>query len=87
MNNFLDILTHHDVATIDLHDYEHPPEALLFLERELYRLYTDGEQYVRIIHGVGEGVMVKYVHNGLRENQLVRDFQLERNDGSTIVSL
>jgi len=86
-HNFFDILVHHDLPCIDLHEYEDVSDAIFFLERELYRLYKKDEQYVRVIHGIGTGFLKKTVEDILRQHVLVKDFKPSSDDGSTIVLL
>ena len=75
-----------DTPSIDLHEFQNSHEALEFLETELYGLYKNSEQYVRVIHGIGEGVLKERVHSVLKENPLVKAFELEQYAGSTILS-
>ena len=84
-NDFLKF-AHTDVI-IDLHEFRNPMEALEFLERELYKAYQNKYDFVRVIHGVGSGVMKDRVHEALKNNALVREFSLEDSGGSTMVRL
>ena len=84
----LELLSQHkNLSVIDLHKFKNSYEALEFLELELYRLYKNGEQYIRIVHGVGEGILKGKVHDALSKNPLVKEFRLEEHGGSTIVVL
>lgn len=74
-----------DISCIDLHEFQSPYEALEFLETELYQLYKKRTQYVRVIHGIGLGVLKTQVHMALKNNPLVIDFELEKSGGSTVV--
>lgn len=74
-----------NIPIIDLHEYQNLYEALGFLETELYHLYTKGELSVRVVHGIGKGVLKEQVHKALRENLMIDNFELEEHGGSTIV--
>jgi len=76
-----------NVHVVDLHEFEDIYKALEFLETEIYRLYKNGDQFVRVIHGVGEGILKEKVHGALKNNPLIIQFELEKTDGSTIVYL
>lgn len=86
-DDFLDIISQSEnIASIDLHTYSDTHDALEFLNSELYRLYTKGEQYVRIIHGIGEGILKTHVHRELKENPLIKAYKMENHGGATIVT-
>ncbi len=74
-------------VTIDLHEFRNPSEALEYLERELYFAYKNGTEFVRVIHGIGSGVMKDNVTKSLNNNPLIQDFVLEDSGGSTMVKL
>ena len=76
-----------DIVTIDLHEYENPVEAMEYLETELYSLYKSGTHFVKVIHGVGTGVMSGKVGQALKENPLVERFLLVKDGGSTMLVL
>ncbi len=76
-----------NIPNIDLHKFQNSYEALEFLETKIYNYYKNSEQYVRVIHGIGEGILKAKVHEALRENLLVKAFELEENGGSTIILL
>ncbi|PIZ95823.1 MAG: hypothetical protein COX80_03300 [Candidatus Magasanikbacteria bacterium CG_4_10_14_0_2_um_filter_33_14] len=73
--------------TIDLHEFRNPEEALEFLERELYKAYQNSCDFVRVIHGIGSGVMKDRVTHALQNNPQVHEFSLEESGGSTMVKL
>jgi dsDNA-specific endonuclease/ATPase MutS2 len=75
------------IPLIDLHEFRNSYEALEFLETELYQLYKKRAQYVRVIHGIGSGALKNQVHDALKNNPLVIDFELEKSGGSTVVIL
>jgi len=76
-----------NIPVIDLHEFENSHEALEFLELELYRLYKKGERAVRLIHGIGRGILKTKVHQALKGNPLVVQFELEESGGITLVRL
>lgn len=86
MNNDYLQFAHPDF-TIDLHEFRNTEEALEHLERELYFAYKNGQEFVRIIHGIGSGVMKDVVTQALQNNPLVHEFALEESGGSTMVRL
>ena len=75
-----------NLPNIDLHEFRNSHEALEFLETELYGLYKNSEQYARVIHGIGEGVLKEKVHGALQENPLIKAFEMEENGGTTILT-
>ncbi|MFA6427094.1 MAG: Smr/MutS family protein [Candidatus Magasanikbacteria bacterium] len=84
----IELLYHNqNLPIIDLHTYSNPTDALEFLESQLFYLYKKREQQVRVIHGVGEGILKQKVHESLKQNALVKRFGLEEHGGSTIVVL
>ncbi len=86
-NNFLDIISNSDsVELIDLHTFSDTNDAREFLNSELYRLYTNGEHYVRVIHGIGEGILKSIVHDELAQNPLIKAAKLEGHGGATILT-
>ena len=72
---------------IDLHEFHNSEEALEFLERELYFVYQNKKDFVRIIHGIGSGVMKNKVIEALQNNPLIKEFALEESGGSMMVKL
>ena len=76
-----------NIPKIDLHEFGDFYEALEFLEAEIYNLYKNNEQYGRVIHGIGEGILKTKVHESLEKNPLIKALQLEENGGSTIFTI
>jgi len=74
-------------SIIDLHEFRNPEEALEYLERELYSAYKNKCNFVRVIHGIGSGVMKERVSQALQNNPLIHEFALEESGGSTMVKL
>lgn len=86
-DNFLDIIAQGDrVVSIDLHTFADIFEAIEYLNTELYRVYQQGEQYVRIIHGIGEGILKDRVQEELSQNPLIKAFKSEGHGGATIAT-
>ncbi|MBT3539313.1 Smr/MutS family protein [Candidatus Parcubacteria bacterium] len=73
-----------NTPSIDLHEFKNSHEALEFLETEIYGLYKNSEQYVRVIHGIGKGILKAKVHESLKANPLIKSFEMEENGGVTI---
>jgi len=86
MNNDYLQFAHPD-SIIDLHEFRNSEEALEYLERELYSAYKNSKEFVRVIHGIGSGVMKDVVTQALQNNPLVHEFALEESGGSTMVRL
>ena len=76
-----------NLPTIDLHGFD----------REMARVSTDdfvsenvslGNEKIVIIHGRGQGIVKKSVHEALKKNKKVRSFMIDGfNVGCTIVEL
>ena len=53
--------------------------------RENYQLQT---KKIAVIHGIGEGILKKTVHEELKTNKLVKNYKLNNfNIGETIIEL
>lgn len=86
MKPFEDIFLKH-LPTIDLHG----------LDRDTARVYVNdfidenrklGKNQIVIIHGIGEGILKKEVHDTLKNNKYVVQYKLHTfNTGCTIVTL
>lgn len=72
------------LPTIDLHNSGSVSEALEKLEKGL-SIFVQNEQYCRVVHGIGEGVLAAAVHESLNKNPLVAEWREEENGGSCIV--
>lgn len=75
----------YNAARIDLHNTSTIQEALDIMERELFVLSQRGDQYCIVVHGIGEGKLMKAVHVALEKNPMVHEFQKQEHGGSTIV--
>lgn len=73
--------------TIDLHAAGDVPAALEQLERALFGAYQAKEKQLRVIYGIGEGVLRGAVLEALRKNPMVRRVDEEDTGGSCVVSL
>lgn len=72
------------LPTIDLHYSGSVSDALEKLEKGLSN-FVQMEQYCRVVHGIGEGVLATAVHESLNKNPLVAEWREEENGGSCIV--
>ncbi|MFA7315135.1 MAG: Smr/MutS family protein [Candidatus Magasanikbacteria bacterium] len=84
-NDFLKFA--HTNFIIDLHEFHNSQEALEFMEKELYSAYQNRQDFVRVIHGIGSGIMKNKVIEALQNNPLIKEFSLEESGGSTIIKL
>ncbi len=73
-----------NISTIDLHNAGSVSEALEQLGKGLSE-FVQKEQYCRIVHGIGEGILANAVHESLNKNPLVVEWREEENGGSCIV--
>lgn len=75
------------IPTLDLHGLSRDiarSNLLEFIKENIKLKY----KYIRIIHGIGEGILKEEVHNVLEKNKYVTSYKLENdNPGSTIVLL
>lgn len=66
-------------------------EARTKLERELHEAFMDGETYVEIVHGIGEGVLrrmaIDYVTTSGFLKLVESDPMFRGNPGSTLVEI
>lgn len=83
----LDLLNGMPLPTIDLHGTSDVHTATEQLEKELFSFYSAGEQYCRVIHGIGSGRLAEVVHDILNKNPLICDWKEEESGGSCIVLL
>ena len=74
-----------NIEKIDLHDFKNSNDALDFLEKELFNLYSENKKYCKIIHGIGEGVLVKKVHDFLDKQSILEFYKVDETGGATIV--
>ncbi|MCT8332956.1 Smr/MutS family protein [Leptospira sp. 85282-16] len=66
-------------------------EARIKLERELHDAFMDGESYVEILHGIGEGILrrmaIDYVESCGFLKLVETDPMFRSNPGATIVEI
>ena len=74
-----------DIPTIDLHGVGDVQSALEQLEMKLFSFYNEGQQYGRVIHGIGTGALAKAVHGVLDKNPMIRQWREEETGGSCII--
>lgn len=72
---------------IDVHGETYDSVSLI-LSQFVDDNYKLGNKYIAIVHGKGEGVLKKRVHELLKTNKKVEDFYLNNwNIGETIIVL
>ncbi|GBF49627.1 Smr domain protein [Leptospira ryugenii] len=66
-------------------------EARIKLEREVHEAFMDGESYIEILHGIGEGILrrmaIDYVESCDFLKLVERDPLIRTNPGSTLVEV
>lgn len=72
---------------IDLHGFDR--EYAVYRVKEFIDDNIKSKHYtIVIIHGIGEGILRKAVHDSLRKNKKVESFNVDViNSGSTVVKL
>ena len=72
---------------IDLHGLDSNYASILFKDFILDH-YKLRNKYLSIIHGRGQGILRKRIHEDLKRNKLVKEYKLNMfNDGETLVVL
>ncbi len=75
------------IPTLDLHGLSRDiarSNLIEFIKDNVKLKY----KYIRIVHGIGEGILKEEVHDTLEKSKDVIDYKLEiNNPGSTIVLL
>lgn len=77
----------YNIPTIDLHGESRDIAKILVQDfiKENYQLQT---KKIAVIHGIGEGILKKVVHEELKTNKLVKNYKLNNfNIGETIIEL
>lgn len=74
-----------NIEKIDLHNFRNSQNAIEFLEKELFKFYSEEKRYCKIIHGIGEGILMKKVQDFLKLQKIVEEFKLDESGGATIV--
>lgn len=72
---------------IDLHNYKNVEEAIMFMDTEIYEAYKYKKEFIKVIHGIGSGVMKENVHESLKNNPLISEFSVDESGGSTMLKL
>lgn len=81
-----DILTSRS-PRIDVHG-ETYDSVSLYLTNFIEENYKSGNKYIAIVHGKGEGILKRRIHELLKINHKVEDFYLNNwNIGETIIVL
>lgn len=66
-------------------------EAFVKLERELHEAFLAGEEYVEVLHGIGEGILkkmtIEFVDSCGFAKLLETDPMFRQNPGSTLVQM
>lgn len=76
-----------NVPSLDLHG-EARDIAKCLIKEFIIDNYTVGRKTVIIIHGKGQGIIKKTIHEELKHNKLVDNYYVDFfNDGQTIVKL
>lgn len=75
------------ISTIDLHAADNINDALLLLEKELFRFSQQKIPYVKIIYGIGSGNLGQAVHDEIKNHPLVQDWEETGEGGSCFVIL
>jgi dsDNA-specific endonuclease/ATPase MutS2 len=69
----------------------HYEEARIKLEREIQDAFTSGEQYIEIVHGIGEGILKKMAIDYVASQDFLKLVErpefLRTNPGATIVEI
>lgn len=81
MNSFIDTL-----PKIDLHG-EDRVNALIRVDEFIIESIKLKHKGIVIIHGIGEGILKKTIHDYLKNDKRVKNYNLDINVGQTIVHL
>lgn len=83
----LNIVRRESLPRLDLHG-ENRDSARILVNEFLEYNYKMGNLELMIIHGKGEGILKKEVHNVLKNNKKVVEYGLDMfNEGCTLVRL
>ncbi len=76
-----------NTTKIDLHGFDRD-YARIKTNEFINDSYKEGKRYIKVIHGNGEGILKKEVHNLLRKHKLVEKFEINMfNAGETLITL
>lgn len=74
-----------DLFLIDLHRSDNIPDALEYLEKEIYSAWKNKVKYCRVVCGIGEGILKGKTRDALKTNPLVADFRAGGSGGDFII--
>lgn len=75
------------IPTLDLHG-EIRGHARILVDEFIKDNYKIGKYEVAIIHGIGEGIIKKEVHDLLKKHKYVLEYHLDNfNNGCTLVKI
>lgn len=81
------MFSYQNIPQLDLHGLDREYSVILINDFILDN-YKLSNQYVRIVHGNGQGILRKATQDTLNKNKYVKEFKLDMfNSGSTIVEL
>jgi len=82
-----EMVLYNHYPTIDLHGLDRD-SARIFVNDFIRDNYLLRNYNLLIIHGIGQGILKKSVHDTLQKNKCVESFKLDNfNSGCTIVKL
>lgn len=84
INNYM---LYSNIPTLDLHGNDR--YSAIYLANEFINDNIKlGNKLIKIIHGKGEGILKKELHNFLKTKKEVKDYKLDiYNEGTTIIEL
>lgn len=75
------------IKVIDLHSENNVDSAVDKLYSELFKLQKEGEQYCRVAHGIGNGILAHKIGLELSKHPAVLSFRKSADGGSSLVIL
>ena len=76
-----------NIPTLDLHGTPRDIAHVL-INDFINDCYIEKQRYIRIIHGIGKGILKEEVKNTLKKNKLVQEFKVNNfNIGETLITL
>ena len=83
----MSLMYNNNLPSIDLHG-ENRGSARVLVKEFIIDCYSMGRYELAIIHGIGQGILKKEVHDMLRISKYVDEFKLDNfNSGCTLVKL
>lgn len=80
------LILNNNTPSIDLHG-EDKINALIKVDEFINDSIKLKQKYIILIHGKGEGILKKAIHEYLKNDKRIEDYKLDINIGQTIVSL